>query len=607
MPDLEITATGNVTGAVSALEKVDKALEEVSSSAAKVPPALNKVQAELNKTTAAAKVADTKLSEFSKTGNVFAATIPKVAAPLKEVGESLVDISKDTKIADVATQALNKTVAKSVDPAEEATDAFAEVGTSLIEGGIVAGIALALPLLVKFGLSLFDASKEAMFLADQQRRLDEFSAAAAVSFGKEVSSLLILRGAIESTAVPMDTRLQAIKDLKKEFPGLFDGLSNEQLLTGNVADAYNRATVAILRKARATAAATQLDKINAEKLKILEQAELDRTATLEKSAKQQDKIIKNAAIGPLGTIGKTKADLQKEIITLYNVRAKGYQAAIDQLNKQQAFYLKIAIDGADQTIKIEEKKIEKIKKVHEEGAKIINRAAKELYFGEAPTLTTGAGLSPTMLLTPKLQIEISPAEQQKILDAFNKFILNEKLKEAINASIDTLINDTISTVASAVGDALAGNQDALPALFDNLIKGIGSQVSELGKYLVKVGLEMLLAKKAIQALGLTPQGAIIAGIGLQILGSLLKAAATKKTNQTGFASGGTVREGGVYPVGERGMERIFLPSGTRVQPNNEVMAYGGGGHQREELVARISGTDLAILLKRGEAVLSRNN
>jgi len=128
----------------------------------------------------------------------------------------------------------------------------------------------------------------------------------------------------------------------------------------------------------------------------------------------------------------------------------------------------------------------------------------------------------------------------------------------------------------------------------------------LGKYLVKIGIEMLSAKKAIETLGLTPQGAIIAGIGLQILGSFLRAAATKKTNQVGFASGGTVGESGFYNVGERGQERIFLPQGAKVQPNNEFMAYGGSGPS-ERLVASISATDLVILLQRGQQQMGRNN
>ena len=164
----------------------------------------------------------------------------------------------------------------------------------------------------------------------------------------------------------------------------------------------------------------------------------------------------------------------------------------------------------------------------------------------------------------------------------------------------------MSSAADSVGDALAGGKDVVPRLFDNLIKGIGGQIKELGKYLVKMGLEMLVAKNAIKKLGLTPQGAIIAGIALQVLGAFLTAAANKKANNVGFASGVRSFGGGFATVGERGPERIFLPQGSSVQPNNEINAYGSG-----QMVfipdVRLQGADLVIAFNRASQQMGRNN
>ena len=124
------------------------------------------------------------------------------------------------------------------------------------------------------------------------------------------------------------------------------------------------------------------------------------------------------------------------------------------------------------------------------------------------------------------------------------------------------------------------------------------------KYLVRIGVQMLIAKQAVEKIGLSPQTAIIAGFGLQVLAGALQAAFNKKLQ--GFASGTTgVQEGGVYNVGERGPERIFLPRGAQVQPANEVQAYGGG---REIFIPAVtlSGSNLVIAFNRASQQMSRN-
>jgi len=105
-------------------------------------------------------------------------------------------------------------------------------------------------------------------------------------------------------------------------------------------------------------------------------------------------------------------------------------------------------------------------------------------------------------------------------------------------------------------------------------------------------------------LKLTPQTAIIAGFALQLLGSTLAAAATKKFNSAKFATGVRNFEGGIATVGERGPETVLLPRGSSVVPNNEVMAYGGGGITLMPSIA-YDGTQFRIFLNRVDAKLSR--
>ena len=211
---------------------------------------------------------------------------------------------------------------------------------------------------VKKFIDAINNAKAALFGLSEQRKLSaSIEKTAAESAGKEAASLTILRTQIESTIVPMAKRLQAIKDIKAQYPEYFKGLTNEQLLTGNVADAYDRATQAILRKARANAAAAELEKIASEKFEILRKAEEARELANEKIANAKARVAQ-------GRIKEfdTKEEVQKEIRDKANIRAKGFQEEIDLLNKKQAFLRKFIESGANETITIDEEKEKKARR-----------------------------------------------------------------------------------------------------------------------------------------------------------------------------------------------------------------------------------------------------
>jgi hypothetical protein len=201
--------------------------------------------------------------------------------------------------------------------------------------------------------------------------------------------------------------------------------------------------------------------------------------------------------------------------------------------------------------------------------------------------------------------------QRFTLGLMQAFLNEQALKDfqgkattAINQTFTNIINDSISTFADTIGKTLAGQGSFLPNLFEGLIKGIGDQVKELGKTLVRYGVQMIIARKAIEKLAIRPEVAVIAGFALQILGSTLAAAANKKFGSAKFATGVRNFEGGIATVGERGPETVLLPRGSSVVPNNEVMAYGGGGITLMPSIA-YDGTQFRIFLNRVDAKLSR--
>lgn len=200
-----------------------------------------------------------------------------------------------------------------------------------------------------FSSRLSDAAVKRKVLADVEESASKIA-------GKEAANLAILRAEIESTSVPMAKRLQAIKDLKKEFPDYFADLTNEQLLTGNVANAYDLATAAILRKARASAAAAELEKVAAEKFAILQRSEDRKREADEAIRLAKARTVKGSFSSATGgglEESASKAQVQKEIRDRANAQQKADQEELDRLNKKQAFLLQFAIEGANEIIKLD--------------------------------------------------------------------------------------------------------------------------------------------------------------------------------------------------------------------------------------------------------------
>lgn len=245
---------------------------------------------------------------------------------------------------------------------EVATGAQKALKVALIGSGIaIAAVAIG------YLIYKFIEWKEAAEKANQQLRfLAELNKDAAKSVGEQSAGLVILKTKIEDLKTPMATRLQAVKDIKDQYPAYFKGLTTEQILTGKVADAYDQAAAAILRKAMAQAAEGQLQEIASKKFEILQKAEQDRAASIALAAKAKGFVSSSGGTGGGYSTATSATQQKQQIIALYNIRAKGYQDEIDQQNEKQTFLLQFIRAGAVEITKIEKdkdaKSIEAIKK-----------------------------------------------------------------------------------------------------------------------------------------------------------------------------------------------------------------------------------------------------
>ena len=92
----------------------------------------------------------------------------------------------------------------------------------------------------------------------------------------EIQNFGLLRSQAENANIPLKDRLDAVKDMKDQFPDYLKGLTDEQILTGNVGVAYENLTKQIIATAKARAFSDEIAKNSLEVLTLEERA-LERT------------------------------------------------------------------------------------------------------------------------------------------------------------------------------------------------------------------------------------------------------------------------------------------------------------------------------------------
>lgn len=102
--------------------------------------------------------------------------------------------------------------------------------------------------------SLFKAKKELSETQQLQESLNTSRRKGGEAASEESTKLRILYTASQDTSKSMRERNKAVDELQKMYPDYFGKLSNEAILAGNAASAYDELTKAIIRKGQAQAA-----------------------------------------------------------------------------------------------------------------------------------------------------------------------------------------------------------------------------------------------------------------------------------------------------------------------------------------------------------------
>ena len=118
---------------------------------------------------------------------------------------------------------------------------------------LATAIAAATAVLVTFYLTTRKTKTEAEMLADAHKKIADAEKQAEANCAAEITKLDALYKATQNQTLAMGDRIAAANKMRELYPQVFKDLSNEAILAGNAADAYERLRQSIIRSAQAKA------------------------------------------------------------------------------------------------------------------------------------------------------------------------------------------------------------------------------------------------------------------------------------------------------------------------------------------------------------------
>jgi hypothetical protein len=211
-------------------------------------------------------------------------------------------------------------------------------GTNLV----ILGVSAVTAAFTAYQLGAFDSAEETKDLnkelEDFKNNLDGVSKAqleGAQSAQTEIQALKLLRLQAENVKLSDEQRLLAVKKIKEEYPGLLKGYTDEQILLGNVGDAYDKVTKSIIAKSKAVAFSQTITENEKKTLTLLLQEEQRALEILAKRAE-----LEKARIGEQTSALKVAGQF-----TASNIEANKIEAELNDLIQQ-------TVDSAEERKKI---------------------------------------------------------------------------------------------------------------------------------------------------------------------------------------------------------------------------------------------------------------
>jgi hypothetical protein len=428
--------------------------------------------------------------------------------------------------------------------------------------GILLAVSVVTSLMVSFGSKLNFTANKAEKLKKKQEELvkslekfvgelkavDAAQLKGAKSAAKELTSLKLLKSQLDNNNLSNMERLKAFDELKKKYPSYLSNVTKEDALVGGLDDKYNELSAAILKTAKAQAAATLISqnfqkiltlelKLKGESEKLGKKAIANENAnnTLKKAGALIDSATAEAAIRTQQRYEKQLKIVKataKSIITLHgNITALSKeveaQGGIIPLNvRGSGGGIRKIIDNELKGLTVGFSKLEQTTALQAE--KINKKIRDELEAEKRLEIKYGAVLD----IVPE-NMKISFGEMEAALVQFNR---------NASAIIQEGIVNTFAGIGQAIGEGLASGGNILESAGGALLGALGGILTELGGMAITIGVGLLAVQLALNSLN--PYLAIAGGIALIALGSLFSSKSKSIGSSMGSGGGSSAGSGG---------------------------------------------------------------
>ena len=207
--------------------------------------------------------------------------------------------------------------------------------------------------IIEWGKKVFKTKKEVDALAESEKRLQESREEGLRNSIKERAELSVLYKATQDTTRSMEERNAATDKLQKLYPSYFSNLSNEEILAGKAATAYDKLSNSIIANAEARAIQDKITEVAAKRLeaelKLAEQTKIMEDLE-EISQKGTATSIQNAnrrVATPGQGMYASNTPVLTEEANAYNQAAEAASSLNDEIKKHDT-----AIENLTKKIKI---------------------------------------------------------------------------------------------------------------------------------------------------------------------------------------------------------------------------------------------------------------
>lgn len=584
-PNIEVEVIAKVDGVTQGVAQATSQLDKLGKSAAATAPQVQK----LTQATAG----------YNSIGTDFARIIQD--APFGIIGVS----NNVTQLAG-SFQVLKNQTGSSGAAFKAALGSILSSGNALVLG--ISILTSAFTFLQMKGF--FKTEESAKSLADQleqyRQTLDAVTKASIegqANAAKEIQSFALLRAQAENTNISFQKRIDAVNELRKQYPDYLKNLTDEQILTGNVGDAYNKLTAGLIATAKARAASDQIAKNSLDVLTLTTQEEeralkikelqIEKSKTLAEADRQTardrfDYILKAEAIQ--GNIN----DLEAENLKSKEERNRIAQSELKLTELINQSVSNGAIFTKNRTAETQKNvdEVQKLKRTFEEIQNIEFNLPKVSFEATAPILP-GVDLSNTQAQIKSLQtlnnalegtgltveqfyaaIANGAAEGFDSLDTFiGRLADTQVLVQNTFGILQANITEAFSDLGASLGEALATGGNVLSTVGKSLLGSVGKLLGDFGKQLIAFGVAGLAYSKLIKSLFTDPLTAapkaglaIAAGVALVALSGAISSGL--KSNAGGGGGGGGASVGGAGVGG--GSSFVGGAQGGLFQQNRDV-------------------------------------